>query len=151
MLEYTILEKDEFKVAGISRTFCNENAYQLIPQFWDTVMNRFPLQGMYGICIDSEEKNAEFAYIIADEYTGKGHIPVEYTVITIPAATWAIFPCRGPLPDALQNVNTKIWSQWLPNCKEYRLALNMTVEMYAPPAYDPENTYSEIWIPIIKA
>lgn len=150
MLEYQIIEKDEFKIIGISKVFRNENAYQQIPQFWDTVLAQYPLQGMYGICIDPEDKNAEFDYIIADEFSESGNIPEEYVVKTIPAATWAVFPCRGPLPDALQNINTKIWTHWLPACRDYKLATNITVEMYAPPADRPEDTYSEIWIPVVK-
>ena len=150
MLEYQIIEKDEFKINGISKVFRNENAYQQIPQFWDTVMAQYPLQGMYGICIDPEDNNAEFDYIIADEYNETSHIPEKYVVKTIPAATWAVFPCRGPLPDALQRINTMIWTHWLPACRDYKLAMNITVEMYAPPADRPEDTYSEIWIPVVK-
>jgi AraC family transcriptional regulator len=37
----------------------------------------------------------------------------------IPAGTWAVFPCKGALPKSLQDVNTQIWSEWLPSCKSY--------------------------------
>ena len=57
-----------------------------------------------------------------------------------------MFSCRGSLP----RVNTAIWSQWLPALKGYRLRGSYTVEMYAPPAEDPADTYSEIWIPLEK-
>lgn len=33
--------------------------------------------------------------------------------------TWAVFPCRGAMPNALQNVNTKIFSEWLPALNDY--------------------------------
>ncbi|MCD8162179.1 MAG: GyrI-like domain-containing protein [Synergistaceae bacterium] len=68
----------------------------------------------------------------------------------IPAGTWAIFPCHGALPKSLQDVNTKIWSEWLPNCREYRLGGNYSIELYAPLAENPEDTYCEIWVPIEK-
>lgn len=38
----------------------------------------------------------------------------------------------------------------LPACKAYRLAGNYNIEMYGPPAEKPEDTYSEIRIPIEK-
>lgn len=34
--------------------------------------------------------------------------------------------------------------------KEYTLAGNYNIELYAPPAEKPEDTYGEIWIPIEK-
>lgn len=40
---------------------------------------------------------------------------------TIPEFTWAVFPCVGRMPDALQDVNTKIFTEWLPALKEYEL------------------------------
>ena len=49
---------------------------------------------------------------------------------TIPAFTWAVFSCDGPLPTALQDVNTKIFSEWLPALKEYEFAAGYCVEMY---------------------
>lgn len=47
-------------------------------------------------------------------------------------------------------MNTKIWNEWVPNCKEYKLGGNYNIELYAPPAEKPEDTYCEIWIPIEK-
>lgn len=61
-----------------------------------------------------------------------------------------MFPCRGALPNALQSVNTKIWNEWLPSLSGYELAGNYNVEFYTPPAAKPEDTYSEIWIPLKK-
>lgn len=152
MLTYTIEKKEAFQVIGISRSFCNETAYQDIPKFWDEVFGAgdCPLAGTYGICFDSEERNAAFSYMIGDDYDGKEDVPANCSLETIPAALWAIFPCRGALPEALQSVNTKIWTQWLPTHKEYALAMNLTVERYTPAAQNPEDTYNEIWIPVTK-
>lgn len=104
--------------------------------------------GMYGICLDSDGKS--FEYLIADNYIPWNEIPEGFTTRVIPAGTWAAFPCRGALPEALQNVNTKIWKEWLPNCKEYKLAGNYNIEMYTPLCEKPEDNYSEIWVPVEK-
>lgn len=56
-----------------------------------------------------------------------------------------------PAPKALRDVNTRIWNEWLPNCTEYRPGGNYDIEMYTAPTEDPAKTYSEIWIPVVKA
>jgi len=76
-------------------------------------------------------------------------------VKTIPAFTWAVFPCRGALPHSLQDVNTKIFSEWLPALQEYEFAAGYCVEMYDAPDKYPngtqdDNYYTEIWLPVKK-
>lgn len=150
MLEYKIVEKPQFTLVGLPRMFNSDTSYQEIPKFWDEVMGMesCPLLGMYGVCIDEDGKN--FEYLIADNYIPWQELPAGCVTRVIPAFTWAVFPCRGPLPQTLQDVNTRIWTQWLPNCKDYRLAANLNLELYAPPAEKPEDTYSEIWLPVEK-
>ncbi len=101
---------------------------------------------MYGICVDMHGE--EFEYLIADNYIPWNEVPEGYVTRVIPAGMWAIFPWRGPLPSSLQEVNTKIWSEWLPNCKEYKLSGDYNIELYSPPTEKPEDTHGEIWIPI---
>src|SRR5574344_1713265 len=69
--------------------------------------------GEFGICIDDIQKNKRFNYMIAGRYDG-GIIPDGMTVYEIPAADWAKFRCVGPLPGALQSVNTEVFKTWLP-------------------------------------
>ena len=59
------------------------------------------------------------------------------------------------LPDALQDVNTKIYTEWLPALREYEFAAGYCVEYYDDPTkYEKgtqdENYYCEIWIPVKK-
>ena len=152
MLEYKIVEKPQFTVVGICRTFNAETSYQEIPKFWCELMGmeKCALLGTYGICLDLGEREKEFEYLIADNYIPWEEIPEGCIAKVIPASTWAVFPCRGPLPQTLQDVNTRMWSEWLPNCKSYRLSANLNIEMYAPPTENPEDTYSEIWLPVEK-
>lgn len=149
MLEYKIVEKDQFTVMGKSRKFNTEISYDEIPKFWKEHMEREDAKivcGMYGICMDSDGKN--FDYFIADNYIPWNEIPEGYETKVIPASTWAIFPCRGALPKSLQDVNTKIWSEWVPSCKAYKVAGNYNIEMYTPLCENPEENYCEIWIPV---
>lgn len=151
MLEYRIAEKAQFTVMGKSRKFHAETSYKEIPAFWQEHMESGENKivcGMYGVCIDGDGK--EFDYLIADNYIPWNEVPEGYETKVIPAGTWAIFPCHGALPKALQDVNTKIWSEWLPSCKAYKLAGNYNIEMYTPFHENPDEDYSEIWIPIEK-
>lgn len=151
MMDYKIVEKAAFTVMGRLRSFDTDTSYDQIPKFWQEHMqseDNKVVCGMYGICIDSDGKN--FEYLIADNYIPWNEVPKGYVTKVIPAGTWAVFPCRGALPKALQEVNTKIWNEWLPNCKDYRLGGNYNVEMYTPPCENPEESYNEIWIPVEK-
>lgn len=146
MLEYKIVEKAAFTVVGVSRRFRGETAYQDIPVFWEEHM-RGPMagkiRGMFGVCLDNEPDS--FEYMAADSYMPWLEIPEGCVTHTVPAGTWAVFPCRGELPDALQSVNTRIWKEWMPACREYRLGGNYNLEFYAA------EDYSEIWVPVEKA
>lgn len=147
MLEYKIMEKEQFTVMGVSRKFNTETYYQEIPEFWQEHMNsdnRKIVCGTYGICIDSDGQS--FDYLIADNYSPESKVPEGLETRVIPAGTWAVFPCYGALPKSLQDVNTKVWSEWLPSCKAYNLAGNYSIEMYTE-----DMNYSEIWIPIEKS
>lgn len=151
LLEYKIVEKAQFTVMGKSRQFDTETSYAEIPKFWEEHFKSGGgkiVCGMFGVCL--EINTDKFEYLIADNYQPWEEIPEGYVTKVIPAGTWAVFPCKGAWPKALQEVNTKIWSEWLPSCKSYRLAGNYNLELYAPPCEKPEDNYSEIWIPVEK-
>lgn len=151
MLEYKIVEKEQFTVMGKARNFDPDTATTEIPKFWDEHNRNGDssiVVGMYGVCIDTDGK--EFEYMIADNYLPWNEIPEGYKTRVIPDGTWAVFPCRGALPKSLQDVNRRIWSEWLPSCKDYRIAGNYNIEMYAPPTENPDDYYCEIWIPVEK-
>lgn len=152
IMEYKIVEKPAFTLIGRSRRFLLENSYQEIPKFWDEHFSSpeaARIKGMYGLCTDTKEK--DFEYLIADDYCPMKEIPEGYVTRTISAGTWAVFPCRGPMVETLQSTNTRIWNEWLPNLKEYRLAGDYDIEAYIdPPHDDPKDDYCEIWVPVEK-
>ncbi|MBQ8201966.1 MAG: AraC family transcriptional regulator [Clostridia bacterium] len=147
MLEYKIVEKPPFTVVGYTRKFSTDTSYQEIPRYWQEVMEmQSRITGAFGVCFDSDGKH--FDYLIADMYVPWEEIPADCVTRVIPGSTWAVFPCRGALPDALQSVNTRIWAEWVPGCKAYKLAGSYNIEVYAPPAEKPEDNYCEIWVPV---
>ncbi len=145
MLEYKIEEKESISFIGRLQRFRGDTAYAEIPKFWGEHMSSpfvKAIRGKYGICMDTDGET--FDYLIADDYIPCETIPEGCVTKTLPAGTWAVFPCRGKLPEALQDVNTRIWNEWLPSCKQYKLAGNYNVELYTPGPGD----YSEIWVPV---
>lgn len=157
-MEYRIVKKETFSVLGVSKMFCYENAKQEVSQFWQEHYSSGKGEdvcGMFGINIDLQMGNETFEYLIADVYNPSKDIPDGFVVKTIPAFTWAVFPCRGALPHSLQDVNTKIFSEWLPALQEYEFAAGYCVEMYDAPDKYPngtqdDNYYTEIWLPVKK-
>jgi len=158
LMDYKIMQKDSFTVIGASRMFSYESAQREIPKFWNehyAAGNGKVVCGMYGICYDEDRKGGKFEYLIADNYNPAMDVPDGFVTRVIPAHTWAVFPCKGAMPKALQNVNNKIFSEWLPNCRDYEIAAGYNIEFYEDPTKYPkgtqdENYYSEIWIPIRK-
>ena len=150
MLEYRIVEKPQFTVMGVSRKFYPETSYQQIPEYWTEMFGQpdFPLLGVYGICIDDNGADGEFDYWIADNYIPWKEIPEGCKSMVIPGGTWAVFPCNLK---TLQDTNTLMWQEWLPNCRGYKLSGNYNLEVYGPTCKeDPGATYVELWLPVEK-
>lgn len=151
MLDYRIVEKAPFTVMGIRRRFNSDTSYQEIPRFWDEWAKqpgRKPPLGIFGVCRDMDGK--DFDYFIADNYLPWESVPEGCETVTFPAGLWAEFRCKGALPEALQTVNTQIWSEWLPALRGYALAGNYNLEVYDKPAERPEDTLSYIWVPLVR-
>ncbi len=158
LMNYKIEKKESFTVLAVSKRFKYETCKMDIPEFWKEHYandNGKYVCGMFGINIDEKMGNEDFEYLIADLYNPADEIPEGFVVRTIPSFTWAVFSCDGPMPTALQDVNQKIFSEWLPALKEYEFAAGYCVEMYDAPDKYPNGTkdinyHSEIWIPIKK-
>ncbi len=155
VMEYRIEDKQAFKVMGISRMFSYESANSDIPAFWDEEHVRAKekkVLGMYGICYDEEMAGNQFKYMIADDLNEEAARKNGLEIYEIPAHKWAIFPCRGAMPVPLQELNKRIFSEWLPQNK-YEIAAGYNIEYYSDPAnyengMQDSEYYTEIWIPV---
>ena len=155
-MDYKIEKKEAFTVIANARAFPYEGAKDAVPAFWQEHFQSGGAQtvmGMFGINHDENMSMDNFEYLIADLYDPARNVPEGFVLRTIPAFTWAVFPCRGPMPNALQDVNTRIYTEWLPATGEYEFAAGYCVEYYDNPAGYPkgtmdENYYCEIWIPV---
>lgn len=144
-MNYKIVEKSAFTIMGKCGRFNAETSYQDIPEFWGEHYASGGgelIRGMFGVCLDGDGK--EFEYLIADLYFPWNKIPDGCITKIIPEGTWAVFSYQGECPEALQTLNTKIWTEWLPSTKEYELAGNYNLEFYI------SETEGEIWVPVKK-
>ena len=146
MLDYRIVEKTPFTIVGVKRPFNSETSYQEIPKFWDEWLAQGEdrsIKGTFGVCLDMRGK--DFDYWIADLYFPWEDIPEGCETRVIPGSYWAQFPCKM---SNLQDVNTKIWSEWLPALQGYKLMGEYDIEVYLPPEEGSEEMSVYIWVPL---
>lgn len=83
-------------------------------------------------------------YIAATER----EVPECFEAYQVPAGTWAVFPWEGPIPDAMQELQQRIVSKWLPGSGcEYAPAPD--IEVYLPGS-TPERGKGEVWLPVVR-
>ncbi|MCM2677474.1 AraC family transcriptional regulator [Alkalicoccobacillus plakortidis] len=159
-MDYKLVDKDEFAVVGKSiRTSCidGENNRN-IAGFWnESNQNGFTKElaknsgslGLIGLCLEFDSKQENLTYLIGAE-KNIDSIPNDWQETIIPAATWAVFPVHGPMPEAMPKVWGRVFSEWFPSTG-YEHAGGPEMEVYLSDA-DPfsEDYYSEVWIPIKK-
>lgn len=154
-MEYRVEEKPAFRVMGVSKMFSYETANADVPQYWDEIHVQAavkPVEGMYGICFDEEMGGNRFRYMIADDLEEGEAGEKNLETYEVPRHTWAIFPCRGAMPLSIQEVNRRIFSEWLP-AGNYEIAEGYNIEYYSDSAEFKDGTqdpdyYAEVWIPV---
>ncbi|WP_315077483.1 AraC family transcriptional regulator [uncultured Clostridium sp.] len=156
-MNYKIVEKESFRVVGKQTriTMVDGENFEQVPEFWNKCMKDGSYEwisskagklGVLGICKDF--KKDEFNYMIGVEEI-KGTIPNEYISATIPAATWAIFEAVGAMPDAIQDLTRRIFTEWLPSTG-YQHDCAPEIEVYPEGDIYSSDYKCEVWIPIKK-
>ena len=67
--------------------------------------------------------------MVSARFTGRIMIPrMDFELASVSAGTWAVFQCVGPMPDAIQNMWERIYSEWLPQ-PNMNLLMNMILSI----------------------
>ena len=103
--------------------------------------------GVLGICFSDELADSGFPYGIGAEYNGAPLTDTGLDIMEIPAYTYAVFTCRGKMPDAFKDTYKRICTEFFPQ-SNYEYGQGVELEVY--PSADVQNPdYScEIWIAV---
>ncbi len=155
-MNYRMEKKEAFRIVGVAQPMQKEieKNFDVVPKMWQkaamegtipklvSMMDSDPL-GVLGVsvCNDLEE----WRYFIAVASTK----PIDATLeeYTVPSFTWAIFSGEGQCPQAIQELEQRIVTEWLPT-SGYEYDNGPDIELYSNP--DPQNAKFEVWIPVKK-
>lgn len=128
-MNYKIIEKEEFKIAGREIRVRNDNGenFEIIPKFWQQCMKEGVFEQfeslkdrvnpqenvILGMCMDFDGVNT-FSYLICTEVSNGDCIPAGMVIKTIPASKYAVFTSKGKAPEAIQATWKDIYGEWFP-------------------------------------
>ena len=158
-MDYRIEHKEAFRIVGLKTELDKdvEKNFQAVPVFWQNVsqsgaipklserMDEEP-KGLMGVSACMGEDAWEYYIAVASSLPVPDELP-NACEFTVPACTWAVFPGRGAMPAAIQELEKRIVTEWLPT-SGYEYANAPDIELYL--TADPQNTEFEVWLPIVK-
>lgn len=158
-MNYRIEEREAFRIVGVKAHFdmSLEESFAQVPQFWAQTMQSgmaaavcaLPAKEPCGLLGVSTCMNGrDFDYYIA--MATDAPVPEGMAEYTVPACTWAMFECVGPMPQAIQQLQTRIVSEWLP-ASGYEYADAPDIEVYPQGDTQSPDYRCEVWLPVRKA
>lgn len=152
-MEYQIEKWEAMDLLVHAKDFHAETGEQEIPKFWDEyyedeACRKVP--GYLGVCAQEKTGGDTFRYGIGCRAADVEGIPEGFERLHIPAYTWAVFKCVGPVPKAIQDMWERIYKEWLP-ASDYEMIPDYDIENYLPGDPAARDYVSEICIPVQKA
>ncbi|ALB28549.1 AraC family transcriptional regulator [Companilactobacillus heilongjiangensis] len=162
-LDYKIKQMPKFNIIGVSKRVpvqfegvnneivalaqsISQTQREEMHQLANLELNR-PLNVSYDFDVDYLQEKGQLTHMIGMATTKENNFS-DLESLEIPANTWAVFSVRGDFPQAMQETNARIYSEWLPSSNYELIELpNFSITDYKP---DNKDVYSEIWIPIKK-
>lgn len=158
-MEYTIKTVPAFRVVGAlaGDDWSFEEAGQKATEFW----GQLGASGLYPqilACKDGSGPDALLGVSFCDDGQFKGYLvgvatnapcPENLVERVVPEATYAVFPCVGALPQAMQELQRRIVQEWLPS-SGCEWAARADVELYFDEDMSSPSCRSEVWLPITK-
>lgn len=155
-MNYRIEQKNAFRMVGVSQPMSREveENFAKVPLLWQRVAQDGTLprllaqmdgqpQGVLGVCACNTEEDWRYVIGVASEQPA----PEGMEEYQVGAFTWAIFTGQGECPAAIQQLEQRIVTEWLPT-SGYEYANGPDVELYLSP--DPGKAVFEVWVPVVK-
>ena len=105
------------------------------------------LKGILGICFSEEMGASSFPYGIGAVYNGAPVAEEGFQIVEIPAHTYAVFVCKGRMPDAFKGTYQKICTEFFPQ-SNYEYGSGVELEVYPSADTDNPDYTCEIWIAV---
>lgn len=161
-MDYRIEKKDAFQVICKKKLVNKpqgETATADISAFWNECQKngsidaickygRFDhVNGILGICFSAEMADSGFPYGIGAEYNGAPLNGKALDIVEIPAYTYAVFSCKGKMPDAFIKTYRQICTEFFPQ-SNYEYGSGVELEVYPSAEVQDPNYTCEIWIAV---
>lgn len=156
-MEYRIVEKEAFRVVGFQtkEPMTMEDCFEKVPLFWKQTSGDIPRllplmdgtepMGVLGVSAYDGDRFTGYFIAVAT----KREAPKEMDEYQVPACTWAVFTCVGPVDPAVQALQKRVISEWLPS-SGYEYAQAPDIEVYFLGDQSAPNYRSEVWLPVVK-
>ena len=131
-----------------------------IVEFWDEckkdgtiekVISKYDkdshIKGLIGVCFSNELSSMKFPYGIGVEYNKNEKVD-GLDIVTIPAYTYAIFKCVGPMPYAFTSTYKRICTEFFPQNDKYDYGYGVEFEVYPSDDVTSKDYTCEIWIAV---
>jgi len=161
MVNFRLIERPAFGVIG-KKTWIGGQDNELFGRFWQECQSNGLLAALaqlrsgqsgpqtggltLGISrVEQDPAKREFFYMIAIEKPASGLPGLLEGMETylVPATNWAVFECRGKVPESIVQAEMFAFMDWLPN-SGYEHALAPEMEVYP----NQGDEYCEFWLPI---
>ena len=161
-MDYRIEKKGPFQIICRKKQVAKpqgETAAEDIAPFWAQCRTDGTIQelcrcgrfdsfgGILGVCFSNEMAESGFPYGIGAEYSGVPSGAEGLDIVDIPAHTYAVFPCRGRMPDAFIETYRKICTEFFPQ-SNYAYGSGIELEVYPSAEVQDPNYTCEIWIAV---
>ena len=162
-MNYRIEEKEAFHIVGIKKrvpiVFQGENPE--ITAMWKTLnmekinklkeLSNVEPKGIIQASTNFSEGRMEEKGDL-DHYIGvatTNDCPENFSMLKVPAFTWAVFESVGPFPDTLQETWGRIYAEWFPS-SNYQQTEGPEMLSIKDKDLSSPTVKSEIWIPVLK-
>jgi AraC family transcriptional regulator len=161
-MNYRIEKMEPFRIVGVKQEATwspeKQEGFTEVPRFWAEhgqkgtipelckIMDSQP-GGILGISVGDWQNTGTFDYYIA--VSSGQPVPEGMREYLVPACTWAIFECRGPMPAAIQEMQQRIVTEWLPG-SGYQYADAPDIEVYSDGDQSSSDYVCWIWLPVKK-